>query len=337
MEDVGKAAGANQTPGERTMADVHRLATERPLAWEPFLIQGAIALKSGDYARAEPLIRSARQRAPRSPAARFLLAESYLETDRPVEAMTEMAVLNRLVPAASAQLAPALAEYARSPGAIPRIRTILTSYPELETPLLAKLSWDPKNTDLILALATTSPTTGPPPDWQRLLLTTLVNDGQYDRAYAIWRKFSGAPDLRGGFYNPTFADKAAPAPFNWEFAQGAGGVAEAGENGLQVLYFGRDSVALATQVLILPPGRYRLQVTASGNIASDSGIGWRAVCLPSQRSVLTLPLRSGAVSGEFEVPVDCGAQRIMLAADAPDVPQSADFRVSDLELTRIPS
>ena len=338
MEDVGKAAARGEAPSQKTIANVHRLAVERPLDWEPFLVQGAIALKDGDYALAERLILGARQRAPRSPAARFLLAEAYLQTNRPVQAMREMAVLNRLVPAASAQLAPALAEYARAPGAVEQIRTILESYPELETPLLAKLSWDPRNADLILRLATSKPSSGPPPDWQRLLLTTLVNDRQYERAYGIWRRLARSPDLRGGFYNPTFADKTAPAPFNWQLAQGAGGVAEPGSGGLQVLYFGRDNVELASQVLLLAPGRYRLEASASGNLASDSGVSWKGTCLSNQRSIFTLPLGgSGPFSGEFQVPPDCGAQRVALAADAPAVPQSADFRISGLRLTRIAS
>ena len=338
MTDVGTAAARGQAPNEKTMADVHRLAIDRPLTWEPFLVQGAIALRQGEYARAERLILDARRRAPRSPAARFLLAQTYLQTNRPVEAMTEMAVLNRLVPAASAQLAPALADYARSPGAVQQIRTILQSYPELETPLLARLSYDPKNTDLILALATSKQSSGPSPDWQRLLLTTLINDKQYDKAYAIWRKMAGAPDLRGGFYNPTFADQSAPPPFNWQFTPGAGGVAEPGNGGLQVLYFGRDNVELASQVLLLPAGRYRLESITSGNLGPSSGISWKGTCLSNQKAILALPLRSsGSVSGEFVVPADCGAQRIALAADAPDVPQSADFRISELQLTRIAS
>ena len=124
-------------------------------------MQGAIALRKGDLARAARLIGSARDRAPRSPAARYLLADVYLKSNRPLPAMREMAVLNRLVPAASAQLAPSLAGYARTPGAIPQIRQILASYPELETPLLAKLSWDPNNADLILSLASANKATGP--------------------------------------------------------------------------------------------------------------------------------------------------------------------------------
>jgi hypothetical protein len=337
MGDVGRAAAAGKPPGNDTMAKVERLAFAQPVNAEPFLVHAAIALRNGDTGRAERLLIAARQRAPRSPAARYLLGELYIRTGRPIEAMTEMAVLNRLVPSAQVQLAPALAEYARSPGAVPQLRTILASYPELEVPVLAKLSSEPRNADLILSLASPQAAGEPAPDWQRLMLTTLVNNGDYERAYAIWRKLSKVPDLRGGFYNPHFTDRAASAPFNWQFAQGQGGVAEpSDEGGLQVVYFGRDTVDLAQQVLLLPAGTYRLVMKISGDLSGDDSLGWKVACLGANREVFRLPLRgAGLVSGRFVIPADCGAQRIALSAEAPEVPDAADFRVSGLQLTRL--
>ena len=335
MAEVGTAAGQGADPSVETLAKLQRLAGEQPLSWEPFLVQGAIALRKGDVTRAEHLITSARNRAPRSPAARYLLADVYLRTGRPLQAMAEMAVLNRLVPAASVQLAPSLADYARTPGSVPQIRQILASYPELETPLLAKLSWDPNNVDLIMALASAKRTSGPAPDWQRLMLTTLVSNGRYEKAYALWRKLAEAQGLRSGFYDPGFAEASAPAPFNWQLAQGAGGVAERRSGGLQVLYFGRDDAELASQVLLLPPGRYRLAMNVSGDMAT--GVSWKVACVGSNREVLKMPLaKAGAASAEFVVPGgDCAAQRATLAAEAPEIPDGADFRISGLQLTSI--
>lgn len=336
MAEVGAAAGQGREPDKATLAKLQLLAGERPLSWEPFLVQGAIALRKNDFGRAQRLIIAARDRAPRSPAARYLLADVYLRTGRPLQAMTEMAVLNRLVPAASVQLAPSLAEYARTPGAAPKIRQILASYPELETPLLAKLSWDPKNTDLIMALASTRRTNGPAPDWQRLMLTTLVNNGQYEKAYTLWRKLADVQGLRSGFYDPGFTEASAPAPFNWQLAQGAGGLAERDSGSLQVLYFGRDDAELASQVLLLPPGRYRLAMNVSGDVAQSNGLSWRVTCAGSNREVYRMPLaKPGDISGEFVVPGDCAAQRFTLAAQAPELPDSAEFRISNLRLTSL--
>jgi hypothetical protein len=43
------------------------------------------------------------------------------------------------------------------------------------------------------------------------------------------------------------------------------------------------------------------------------------------------------VTGEFTVAPGCKAQRIALAAEAPDVPDAADFRISGLQLTKLAS
>ena len=105
-----------------------------------------MAARTGNFERAETLLSIARQRAPRSAAARYLMADLYLRTNRPVAAMAEMAVLNRLLPAGSLQLAPSLAAYARVPGSIPRIKALLESYPELEEPLLHSPNCVPRET-----------------------------------------------------------------------------------------------------------------------------------------------------------------------------------------------
>jgi hypothetical protein len=194
------------------------------------------------------------------------------------------------------------------------------------------LSSEPRNADLILSLASQRRNQGPAPDWQRLMLITLVNSGDSDRAYAIWRKFANVPDLRAGFYNPDFTETSAPGPFNWQFAQGAGGVAEpSAGGGLQVIYFGRDSVDLAQQVLLLPAGSYRLGMNVSGDVSADGSLGWKVTCVGANQELFRLPLKGpGPASGQFAIPADCKAQRIALAAEAPEVPDAADFRITGL-------
>lgn len=339
MTEVGTGAASGEVPSENTLAKVQELARLDPLGWEPFLIQGAIALRAGDTMRAEHLIESARDRAPRSPAARYLLAEVYLRSGRPELAMTEMAVLHRLAPAASAQLAPALADYARTPGSLPQLRRVLASYPELEGPVLAQLSWDPRNADLIVALASKNRSIGPAPDWQRLMLTTLVNSGQYEKAYDIWLRFVRVPGVRGKLYDAGFRDHRAPAPFSWQLAKGAAGVAERSDGGLQVLYFGRDDAELASQVTLLHPGKYRLSMKLAGDITQSAGLKWVVTCLDSKTEIFELALAGpGIVTGEWIIPAaDCRAQRIALVASSPELPRPVDFRLSDLRLSRIRS
>jgi tetratricopeptide (TPR) repeat protein len=274
MSDVGQAAARGEEPNEQTLARLEQLAAKEPLTAQPFLVHGAMAARTGDFDRAEKLLAIARQRAPRSAAARYLMGDLYLRTNRPVAAMAEMAVLNRLLATGSLQLAPSLAAYARVPGSIPQIKTILESYPELEEPLLAQMSTDTANTEAVLRLASPRIGDGRAPVWQGMLLSNLVARGQYQKALATWRRLSGVSGGAGELNNPQFDASNAPPPFNWRFAEGAGAVVQPSSGGLEVVYFGRDNLAFAEQVVLLPPGRHRLAMSVSGSFADDPGIAW---------------------------------------------------------------
>jgi len=332
MGDVGVAAARGSAPDQKTLARLEQLAGREPLSAQPFLVQGAIATREGDYERAERLLTIARQRAPRSPAARYLMGDLLLRANRPVDAMAEMAVLNRLLPAGSQQLAPSLAAYAKIPGSLPQIRTILASYPELEEPLLTTMSSDVANTEAILRLASSHKREGPAPVWQRLLLSNLVAAGEYRKAYSTWSRLSGVP-APPGLHNPQFDASNAPPPFNWRLAEGAGAVVEPSSGGLQVVYYGRDNLALAEQVTLLPAGRYRLQANVSGSFPQGSGVAWQITCLAKGPELMNLPLAGpGPVVGAFTVPAGCTAQSIRLTGSMLEVPGASEFRVSGLQL-----
>ena len=336
MSDVGQAAARGEAPNEQTLARLQKLGVKEPLTAQPFLIHGAMAARTGDFGRAEKLLPIARQRAPRSAAARYLMGDLYLRTNRPVAAMAEMAVLNRLLPAGSVQLAPSLAAYARSPGSIPKIKAILQSYPELEEPLLAQMSAEPANAEVVLRLASPRTGDGRTPVWQGMLLSNLVAQGQYQKAFVTWRRLSGGNGGPGELKNPQFDASNAPPPFNWRFAEGAGAVVQPSSGGLEVVYFGRENLAFAEQVVLLPPGRHRLTMSVSGSFADGSGIAWKVKCLPDGRELMKLPLKAvGPLSGEFMVPSTCKAQSISLTGEISEVPVRTDFRVSGVQLTPV--
>ena len=336
MSDVGQAAARGQAPNEHTLARLEQLAAKEPLAAQPFLIHGAMAARTGDFDRAEKFLSIARQRAPRSAAAHYLMGDLYLRTNRPAAAMAEMAVLSRLIPGGSLQLVPSLAAYAKTPRSIPKIKAILESYPELEEPLLAQMSADPANAEAVLRLASPRAGDGRAPVWQGMLLSNLVAQGHYEKAYTTWRRLSGGSGGPGELKNPQFDASNAPPPFNWRFAEGAGAVVQPSSGGLEVVYFGRDNLAFAEQVVLLPPGRHRLTMSVSGSFADGSGIAWKVKCLPDGRELMKLPLKAvGPLSGEFMVPSTCKAQSISLTGEISEVPVRTDFRVSGVRLTPV--
>ena len=336
MSGVAEAGIAVALPSAETTAKLNMLAREDPLSADPFLVQGALAVRKLDYKRAETLLLEARRREPRSPAARFLLADLYLRSGRPIPAMGEMAVLNRFLPASAAGLAPALAAYASDRRTLPQIKSILRTYPELEEPLLTQLAGDARNADPILALASpTRPDALIAPPWQSQLLGALVAAGQLQRAHKLWSHFAGIGSEPQGLFNSTFDGSTAPPPFNWELSHGSGGVADAKAGGLDVLYFGRETLVLAQQIMLLPPGRYSLSMSVSGQLAGNK-VSWIGTCLPSNRPVLTLPVsKAGQVAGTFGVDASCTALRLTLTAEGEEFPERSEFRVERLQLTKM--
>ena len=332
MRGVAEAGIAVAPPSAETLATLELLAREEPLSADPFLVQAALAVRRQDYKRGEALLLEARRREPRSPAARFLLADLYLRSGQTAPAMREMAVLNRLLPGGAVGLGPALAAYAADRRTLPQIRQILRSYPELEDPLLTALSDNSRNADAILALASGRRGGTETPAWQPRLLNAMIADGRYREAGALWSRFAGV-ETPSALFNPTFDESRAPPPFNWELSQAAGGVADAKNGGLDLLYFGREDVSLAQQVTLLPPGRYSLSMIVSGQFAGNR-IGWTVICLPSKRSILSLPLtKAGQVSGQFAVEGTCAAQRVALQAEGEEFPKRSDFRIERLQVT----
>lgn len=341
MAEVGEAAGRGQAPSPVTQKKLEQLAVGAPLYPEPFLVRGALAQRADDHRRAAILLLHARQREPRSAAARYLLGESYLRRGLVVPGLAEISVFSRLVPGAVTSLAPALAEFARSGGSVAQVKRILRAYPELEPAVLSHLAEDVRNTKLILSLARPGADANGPPQWQSKLIENLITGGDFGTANSLWATFSGVDGARRGLFNPTFRRSDIPPPFNWMLSSTGGGVAEpAVGGGLHVLYFGREDVVLAKQLLLLTTGRYRLSTNVTGEDGSGSAIAWTLTCLPGKQQVLDILLaeRLGTdrVSGEFHIPAqDCGAQWLELKGKSREFPKPADFRISGLQLTRL--
>lgn len=340
MTEVGVVAALGRPVPPATLRRLERLADAAPLAVEPYLVQAAIALKAGQNLRAEELLVQARNRDPRSVAAHFLLADLFLRTGRLEHGLAELAAFSRFVPGAVEKLAPLLAEHAKAPGALPQFKRMIGIYPDLEQPLLSQLATDPSNVDLILALATPRSTADEPAGWEQVLLSKLVEEGDYERAYSVWAKLSRvSAGPRPLLFNPGFGASNAPPPFNWSLASGSDGVAETEGEGLRVLYFGRSDLVLASQLTLLPPGHYRLEM----NIMSQADVpymSWRVTCLPSKQQLMDLPLGGGrdsrSVAKAFRVANDgCAAQRIELTGIARDFAETADLRISGIRLARI--
>lgn len=340
MTEIGAHAARGKSLPPETLRRVEVIASREPLAPEPFLIKGALAQVEQQQERAERLFAAARSRDPRSAAARYLLADRYLRTDRIALALVEIAVLSRLYPEARAQFGPALAAFAQTPGAVTQLRSFFRSSPEVEPLVLSQLAEDAKNAHLILVLwgRRENNVDASSSEWQVKLVDKLVQQGQFAKAHEIWRAVTGVRGASGTIFNPGFAKISAPPPFNWQFGTSGGVVESAPGDRLQVIYFGRNDSVLTQQLLLLAPGSYQLSTDISGPLGKGSEIAWTLACMPGTEPIFRLPVEEkGRLAVSFAVPPGCSAQRLQLIGLAGEFPQSQEFTVGRMRLAKGPS
>lgn len=139
------------------------------------------------------------------------------------------------------------------------------------------------------------------------------------------------PSTRTTVVNSGFGD-TAPRPFQWNFYQNAGVIAEVvdddlrpGNPALRVEYDGYAVALVAEQLTFLQPGRYRL--TAETRVESGDPEGrfkWTMTCTPSGLRMAELQAPATAVNGwevwsaGVTVPTGCTAQWLRLEGVSAD-------------------
>jgi len=337
MGQVGEAAAHGATVGPNVRGRLRLVSAAAPLQPEPFLVEAAIAEKAGELSRAELLLKQARWRDPRSAAARYLLADVWLRENRIVDGLGEMAVLARLLPGASVQLVPALAAYARTPGADQQLIAILRANPQLRRPLLIALAGDPQNVALVVKLSGVDERSSDPGSlvWKSRLLNALIERGDYQRAYGLWRNFAGlAPGGSPLLFNGEFKKLAVPPPFNWSYNSGKAGIAEPANERLRVLYYGRDNQTFAAQLLLLKPGNYRFEAPVRGKSSPDS-LYWTLTCGSDGTPIMQLSITSTPSAARFAVPAGCETQSLKLNGHEQDMPQDSDVQIGPVRIERV--
>jgi hypothetical protein len=336
LAEIGNAAVARKPVAKSEVNRLIAAAAKAPLAPEPFLVRGVEAQIGGDERLAGGVFGEARRRDPRSMAARYFLADHYLRTGQTRRGLGEISALTRIVPESLDGVAPYLASYARSPGGAEEVRRMLRRQPRLEPVLLNTLAADARDAKLVLRLWSGRGGDEARP-WQQRLLNSLVEAGRYAEAEAAWRKFGGAAKSDGQDL-ADFSSMILP-PFGWSLASGPAGVAEPDDGGrLRILYYGRDNLALASRLLMLKPGRYRLSMRVSNASPGADSLAWVVRCLPSSSQIATVGLQGankGVLTGSWDVPpTGCDAQWLELIGRAPDFPQQAEATISEFRLGR---
>lgn len=334
MTEIARAARDRRPVPQSAFSLMAAAAVKAPLAPEPFLVRGVQAELAGDGVIAERAFHQAQWRDPRSLPAAYFLADRYLRQGDVTHGLPQIAAVARLSPGGSSTVAPYLAAYARNPANWPALRSLFRRHPDLSGPALTVLATDPSSAPAVLALADRKQNALSAP-WLGPLLNSLVTAGDYAQAQAIWARAAGArpgPHL----YDATFADKASPPPFNWSLTSSAVGLAERQPGGrLHIVFYGQQDGILATQLLLLTPGEYRLSMQLSGDAARARSLNWSVWCDKASEAVGSVTLDAAAQHGwQFSVPAGCRAQWLKLSGVSGDLPQQVDATISALKLER---
>jgi hypothetical protein len=247
-----------------------------------------------------------------------------------------VAALSRLSPTGSVTVAPYIAAYAASPSSWPSLRRLFRDNPDLAGASLSVLARNAATAQAVLALADPRQKMAEAP-WLPSLLNTLTQGGKYAQAREIWTK-AGGNQVRPGelLHDSAFIDRASPPPFNWALTSSTVGLAERQPGGrLHVIFYGQEDGFLATQLLLLPPGAYRLSMQLLGDPARSRALSWSVWCDKAVGPLASATVDAVAARGlSFQVPAGCAAQWLKLAGASSDMPQQIDVTIAGLKLER---
>lgn len=336
MREIAEASRVRKPISGATFALIDDAALKAPLSPEPFLVRGVQAAVGGDKPLAGRYFAEAQRRDPRSMAAAYFLSDYYFRSGQALAGLEQATLLARLSPTGTRTVAPFVAVYARDPANWSRIRTLFGTDQRLEDHVLLALARDPRNARTVLALADSAHRNAHSL-WLRPLVEGLARNGEYALARQIWASVSKARTAPGSLvYDAAFSDDGPPPPFNWSLDSSTTGIAERETGrGLHILYYGRDDGVLASQLLVLPPGGYRLRVKLGAAPVHPDSLVWTIRCDKSASAISSVHLDVASKQGwAFQVPQGCAAQRLELSGKPSDIPQQADVILSSLTLEK---
>jgi hypothetical protein len=331
MVQIAHAAHDRRSVPPSAFALMDNAAAKAPLAPEPFLVRGVQAQIAGDNAEAQRAFEAAQWRDPRSFPAAYFLADRYLLLGNLDRGLAEVAALARLAPNGPTGVGPYLAAYARNAANWPALRRLFRNNPRIAEPALVDLAVNIDTVPAVLALADPRESAAQA-QWLAPLLKTLTDAGDFARARAIWARASGVKS-NSLIHDASFSDKVAPPPFNWTLTSSAVGLAEREAGGrLHVVFYGQQDGILASQLLLLPPGSYRLSMQLVGPSANPKSLTWSLWCDQSPAPIGSVTLEAATRGWRFTVPQGCKAQWLKLSGASADIPQQADVTLGGLRL-----
>ena len=338
MIDIALASRARRPIPAAAFTQIADAAGKAPLAPQPFLVRGVQAEVAGDNATAQRAFEAAQWRDPRSLPAAYFLADRYFRSGDVRNGLREVAALARLSPDGGTAAVPYVAQYATNPSNWPALRELFGGNPLFAQRVLIALASNIQTVPAAFALG--KPSHNGDQTWLSVLVNTLVNAGDYPKARAAWTRLAGGSARPGELIHDTdFRDSTSPAPFNWQLTSSTVGLAERQRGGrLHVLFYGQEDGTLASQLLLLAPGTYRLSMRLAGDPARAHALAWSLWCDKAAQPLASVTLDTAAARGwQLSVPPGCPAQWLKLSGVSADIPQQVDVSITGLALAKGPA
>ena len=216
-----------------------------------------------------------------------------------------------------------------------------------------------KDTDAPLLVMTALRDAGKPVSEKELAayLNFLVGTNRIDAAYNAWLQFLTEAQLEKIelITNGRFENKPSGLPFDWTIDPGVNAIADfvplaknSAGNAFHIKFSdGRIQFPRISQVLYLPPGRYRLEGKLRGAISGKRGLRWQVRCASGSQRILGetemllgQSLQWRVFSFDAEVPhlSECSGEILRLIHDLRSASEellSGEIWFSDLRLTRV--
>lgn len=184
-------------------------------------------------------------------------------------------------------------------------------------------------------------------DMEAALLRALVEAGEYSQARALMRAV--APVHAQRFVrDQSFTGNGPYAPFDWSYASGVAlAAAPTGATGGGLHYRANtgEGGVVASQLITLAPGSYRLSTVGRGvSPNDDGGAVWSVRCAGAQAKVLAQLRVEGRVANQrtrtdltFAVPSGCPTQWLDLTVRPTFSPGGVEGIVSKIGIEALPS
>jgi hypothetical protein len=339
----GNVAQSSSTADNLSEADYAQVRTwaewalrQDPLNARALRILAQLAEHDSDDTRTEALMQGAAQRSPQESLAIFWMMRQSFRDRNYAEAIRYADILLRTRPQLAEHVFPMLGRIAEIPSAKGELNSVLAKDPPWRAQFFNAL---PRNvtdarTPLELLLSLRDAATPPTDAERQAYLQALIEHKLYEVAYYSWLQFLPPDQLSnaGRLYNGSFEVPPSGLPFDWVFKKGPGVNVKFAPRPDQdqeqalLMEFGPGRVDFGggiSQLVLLPPGNYRLEGKYKADLVSQRGLQWSVKCAGE-----TTPIGlSGTMNGSsptwqdidlpFTVPDnECPAQYVSLALDA---------------------